>query len=98
MKVTVNKEGKILIDDIEINIEQLTPEVLEKILEEGLSDKVLFSLPDDTSHPIASLMKELQELTLEDSEFRNKINEIVEEQHLNEKKLEIAETTDESSE
>ena len=80
MKVTVNKEGEIFIDEVETNIDKLTPEVLEKILEEGLSDNVVFDLPDDTSHPIASLVKELQDLTLKDSEFRNKINEIIEEQ------------------
>lgn len=94
MKVRVNNEGKIFIDEVETNADKLTSEILEKILEEGLEDNVTFDLPDDTSHPVASLFKELQELTLKDSDFRNKINDIIKEQQMNQQKLEIAESTE----
>lgn len=91
MKIEVNKEGKILIDNAEVLVDQITPQVLENILNEGLENNVEFILPEDTSHPVASLMKELSDLTEKDSDFRKKIDEVIKEKEENDKKIEISE-------
>lgn len=90
MKVEVNDQGMLFINDTETNIDKLNPNTLENILEEGLNDNVDFILPSDVSHPVATLIKELKELTENNSDFRNKIQEIVKEQEENDKKIELA--------
>lgn len=90
MKVEVNEQGILFINDTETNIEKLNPNILEKILENGLNDNVEFILPSDVSHPVATLIKELKDLTENNSDFRNKIQEIIKEQEENNKKMELA--------
>ena len=91
MKIIVNEEGTMHIDDVEMSVDKLTPDVLENILDEGLLDNVEFDLPEDISHPLASLMNELKELVSEDSDFRNRLEELKKAQEENEKKINIAE-------
>lgn len=98
MKIIVSKEDIIKIDDIETSVDKLTPDILENILEEGLLNNVEFDLPEDTSHPLASLMKELKELVSENSDFRNKLDELKNEQQENEIKINIAESENEDIE
>lgn len=92
MKISVTEKGKITIDGEEITIEKLTPEILEKILDKGLTDEAIFDLPADTSHPVVSLIKELKELTDKNSEFRMSIEEIIKTKIENEEKIKKAET------
>lgn len=94
MKVKVDEQNKLYIDDNETGIDKLNSQMLEKILENGLSDNVEFSLPEDTSHPIVTLIKEIKDLTENGSEFRKKIEEIIKEQESNEAKILVAENSE----
>ena len=94
MKVKVDEQNKLYIDDNETGIDKLNSQMLEKILENGLSDNVEFSLPEDTSHPIVTLIKEIKDLTENGSEFRKNIEEIIKEQESNEAKILVAENSE----
>ena len=91
MKVEVNEQNKLIIDVNEVEIDKLDSEMLEKMLDNGLADNVEFSLPEDTSHPVATLIKEMENLVKSDSDFRKNIEEIIKEQKENDLKLEAAE-------
>ena len=69
------KEGVLSIDDEEKKVSDLTPEYLEKIFKLALEDKVNFDVDDST--PIALFFKEIQDNTKEDSDFRNKYFETI---------------------
>lgn len=94
MKVKVDEQNKLYIDDNETGIDKLNSQMLEKILENGLSDNVEFSLPEDTSHPIVTLIKEIKDLTENGSEFRKNIEEIIKKQESNEAKILVAENSE----
>lgn len=97
MKIKVDDLGKLYIDDVETEIEKLNCEILEKILEKGLSNDANFELPSDTSHPVASLIKEFEELVKPESDFRKEILEIIKEKEENDLKISISENTNEEN-
>ena len=95
MKVEVNDQNKLIIDGMGTEIDKLDSATLEKMLENGLSDNIEFSLPEDTSHPVAALIKEIENLTKSDSDFRKNIEEILKEQKENDLKIATAENNEE---
>lgn len=56
-----------------------------------------FELPSDTSHPVASLIKEFEELVKPESDFRKEILEIIKEKEENDLKISISENTNEEN-
>lgn len=87
MRIIVTKEGNLTIDGSEFSPDKITPEILESIIDKGISDELEVLLPEDKSHPIVSLVNELSDLTKKDSDFRKKIESLEKEKQENEKKI-----------
>lgn len=76
MKIEVKKDGKVLVDDAEYKIENITADFLENIVNESLDDNVNYILDSDETIPMVKLFKDLSELCEKDSEFRKSIEQI----------------------
>lgn len=76
MKIEVKKDGKILVDDAEYKIENITAEFLEKVVNESLVDNVNYILDSDETIPMVKLFKDLSSLCEKDSDFRKSIEQI----------------------
>lgn len=76
MKIEVKKDGKVLVDDAEYKIENITADFLEKVVNESLNDNVNYILDSDETIPMVKLFKDLSELCEKDSEFRKSIEQI----------------------
>lgn len=76
MKIEVKKDGKVLVDDAEYKIENITADFLESVVNESLNDNVNYILDSDETIPMVKLFKDLSELCEKDSEFRKSIEQI----------------------
>lgn len=76
MKIEVKKDGKVLVDDAEYKIENITADFLESVVNESLNDNVNYILDSDETIPMVKLFKDLSELCEKDSEFRKNIEQI----------------------
>lgn len=72
------KNRKLLIDDSDINITDLTTELLDEILEKAIKQEVEFIL-EDTSHPVYNFFKSLHDDTMENSEFMKELKKLEQE-------------------
>lgn len=68
MKIEVQEDGTLMIDDTKTEISQLTQSLLEKIVEESLDSKVIYSIDGDM--PIARFFTAIDKGTCEESDLR----------------------------
>ncbi|WP_143412207.1 hypothetical protein [Arabiibacter massiliensis] len=69
IKVTVEANGELYINAEKRGVADLTQDLLEKILDDSLSDEVEFCIEGDT--PLAKFFNTIQSETKEGSELRN---------------------------
>lgn len=75
MKISTNKEGKLLIDDIEKDVKDLTVDFLEDVIEKALISEVTFELENE-SLPITQFFKKIELETKEGSDLKTRISSI----------------------
>lgn len=75
MKISTNKEGKLLIDDIEKDVKDLTVDFLEDVIEKALINEVTFELENE-SLPITQFFKKIELETKEGSDLKIRISSI----------------------
>lgn len=80
MKVIIDENEKIIIDEKEMQENQINSDFFENIVKEGLADNLNIKIKCDESLPLAKLFLDIQNMVKDDSEFRKKLNEIEEEQ------------------
>ena len=80
MKVIIDENEKIIIDEKEMQENQINSDFFENIVKEGLSNNFDLEIKCDESLPLAKLFLDIQSMVKENSEFRKKLNEIEEEQ------------------
>lgn len=80
MKVIIDENEKIIIDEKEMQENQINSDFFENIVKEGLADNLNIEIKCDESLPLAKLFLDIQNMVKDDSEFRKKLNEIEEEQ------------------
>ena len=73
MKIQINEQGDLFIDNVEKQINDLNSTYLEKIVNDSLKDLIDYDIIGET--PIANFFRQLQKDTSIDSELRNSINE-----------------------
>lgn len=73
MKIAVNKKGELFIDENARQIDDLTQDFLEKLVDDSLRDEVLFDIDGDM--PLAAFFKEIQDGTKEGSALRKAMEE-----------------------
>lgn len=73
MKIAVNKKGELFIDGNARQIDDLTQDFLEKLVDDSLRDEVLFDIDGDM--PLAAFFKEIQDGTKVGSALRKAMEE-----------------------
>lgn len=68
MKIQIDENGSLKIDDIEKTITDLNAEFLEKLVNDSLEGNVVYEILGDT--PLANFFKQIQKETLKDSELK----------------------------
>lgn len=91
MKISVNKDGAIFKDGIEVKKESITTDFLESVTKESLLGKVEYELVEDLTIPTVKLFNDIKELCSPESEFYKKIMEIRNDKEKAEKSENISE-------
>lgn len=94
-KLRIDKEGKIFLDDIEIERKNLDGTFLESIFQKSLKNEIDYVIDD--SNPISKLFLRIQEETSPTSDFTIKINKLREELKLKKEEKNIIENSTEES-
>lgn len=75
MKIQINNEGKLIIDNVETDIKNLTVEVLEDIVDKSLNNEVEYVL-DNPALPITQFFDKISRETSDGSDLKTKIAQI----------------------
>jgi hypothetical protein len=91
----IDKEGKIFLDEIEIERKNLDGAFLESIFQKSLKNEIDYVIDD--SNPISKLFLRIQEETSPTSDFTIKIKKLREELKLKKEEKNIIENSTEES-
>ena len=76
MKIIIDKNEKIMVDNSELLENKINSEFLENVVNEGLKNNLDLIIECDESMPLAKLFLDIKNMVAEGSEFRKELEKL----------------------